>query len=202
MNNNEEMDVQDPTVRDEQIESGEERAPLEKKSVLLKRQKDLEEENQKLLKEMQERSYPVDFGKVKIFNKLMKFLEKDAPWGHTTASGLIMLYHNLRTEKDAVVKNKDWDGVVNIRSANVSILWQMLTRMTGTGFYEARDFVELMATIGESISNSHNKVIEDNAELRENHGKLALVDQALDEGQYEDDTPLTPPTEEEAKESN
>ena len=26
----------------------------------------------------------------------MKFLEKEADWGHTTATGLIMLYSNLK----------------------------------------------------------------------------------------------------------
>lgn len=172
-------------------ENVEETQSLPLKSELLAQQKELEERGNELLKEMQDRTYSVDFGKVKVFNKLLKFLEKDAPWGHTTAAGLIMLYHNLRQEKEAVKAN-DWDGNVNIRSANVSILWQMLTKMTGTGFYEARDFVELMAQIGESISEAHNKVINDNGELRENHSKLAMIDQQLDEGRFEDDMPEAP----------
>jgi len=157
------------------------------KSDLLTQQKELNTKNEELLKEMQERTYPVSFEKVKVYNKLLKFLEKDAPWGHTTAAGLIMLYHNLREQKD-VIKSDDWNGEVELRSANVSILWQMLTKMTGTGFYQAKDFVELMATIGQSVSDAHNQVIEDNAALRENHHNLAKVDQQIDDQQFIDDT--------------
>ena len=43
---------------------------------------------------MQEREYEIDFRSKKLLNELLKFLEKDAEWGHTTATGLIMLYHN------------------------------------------------------------------------------------------------------------
>jgi len=157
------------------------------KSELLAQQKELNDKNQELLDEMQKRTYSIQFEKVKVYSKLLKFLEKDAPWGHTTAAGLIMLYHNLREHKDHI-RSKDWDGNVNLRSANVSTLWQMLTRMTGTGFFQAKDFVELMAIIGESASAAHNKVIEDNASLRENHMSLEKVLQQLDEGKFTDDT--------------
>lgn len=161
---------------------------LELKSDLLNLQRELNEKNDELLREMQQRTYEIKFEKPKIFNKLVKFLEKDAPWGHTTAAGLVMLYHNLR-EQRSIVKSDDWNGLIELRSANVSVLWQMLSRMTGTGFFQARDFIELMATIGEPISEAYNKVVDDNAELRENHHKLALVDQRLDEGNFIDDEP-------------
>lgn len=155
------------------------------KSELLQKQKDLSEKNDKLLKEMQERTYSISFGKAKVFRKLLKFLEKDAPWSHTTAAGLIMLTHNLREKKDET-RDNDWDGKLDIRSANVSILFQMLTKMTGNGFFEARDFVELMTEIGESISTAHNQFIDDNQELRDTHQKLSEVDQQIDEGRFSD----------------
>ena len=166
---------------------------LFKKSELLDEQKSLLEANEKLLKEMQKREYDVEFKTFKIFDKLYKFIEKEAPWGHTTAAGLIMLYHNLKEQKLEIRKAKiegedKWDGIVKLRSTNVSILWQMLTRMTGTGFYQARDFVEIMATIGETISTAHNKVMEDNQGIRDNHTRLAKVDDLLDSGKFEDDT--------------
>jgi hypothetical protein len=164
--------------------SKEKELPL--KSELLNQQKELNDKNEILLKEMQERSYSIKFEHAKIYTKLLKFLEKDAPWGHTNAAGLIMLYHNLKEQKD-LIKSDDWDGTINLRSANVSILWQMLTRMTGVGFYQAKDFIELMATIGETVSLAHNQVIEDNAELRQNHQDLAMVDQKLDGKEYVDD---------------
>lgn len=150
-----------------------------KKSELLARQKELEGLNEKLLKEMQEREYEIDFKNKKVFDRLVKFLEKDAPWGHTTATGLIMLFHNMREQKE-LVKDKEWNGIAKLRAANVSILWSMVTKMTGSGFYEAKSFVELMAACGESLSNAVQKVHNDNQAIRETHAQLAQIDQDLD----------------------
>ena len=144
------------------------------------RESELDQINENLIKEMQEREYPVDFKTKKVFDKLLKFLEKDAPWGHTTATGLIMLYHNLREAKE-VVKDKDFKGLVPVRSTSVTILWQMVTKMTGNGFYEAKSFVELMANVGESLSTAVQKVQEDNQALRDNHAELAKVQQEIDQ---------------------
>jgi hypothetical protein len=144
------------------------------------REAELDQLNEDLIKEMQEREYPVDFKTKKVFDKLLKFLEKDAPWGHTTATGLIMLYHNLREAKE-IVKDKEFDGVIAVRSTSVTILWQMVTKMTGTGFYEAKSFVELMANVGESLSDAVQKVQADNQALRDNHTELAQVQQEIDQ---------------------
>ena len=144
------------------------------------REAELDQINESLINEMQIREYPVDFKTKKVFDRLLKFLEKDAPWGHTTATGLIMLYHNLRECKE-IVKGKDFDGIVAVRSTSVTILWQMVTKMTGSGFYEAKSFVELMANVGESLSTAVQKVQEDNQSLRDNHSELARVQQEISE---------------------
>ena len=144
------------------------------------REAELDKINEDLIKEMQEREYEIDFKTKKVFDKLLKFLEKDAPWGHTTATGLIMLYHNLREAKE-VVKDKEFNGLVPVRSTSVTILWQMVTKMTGNGFYEAKSFVELMANVGESLSTAVQKVQEDNQALRDNHAELAKVQQEIDQ---------------------
>ena len=144
------------------------------------RESELDQINENLIKEMQEREYPVDFKTKKVFDKLLKFLEKDAPWGHTTATGLIMLYHNLREAKE-LVKEKDFKGLIPIRSTSVTILWQMVTKMTGSGFYEAKAFVELMANVGESLSNAVQASQDDNQALRDNHSELAKVQQDISE---------------------
>jgi hypothetical protein len=157
-------------------------------SELLAEQKQLLEDNDRFLKEMQEREYTISFNDKKVYNRLVKFLEKDAQWGHTTAAGLIMLYNNIRQNK-LVVQAEDWDGNITLRAASVGIMWQMLMKMSGNGFFEARDFVELMANIGETVSKAYEKVNEDNQDLREAHTKLARVDQEIDEQRYIDDQP-------------
>lgn len=156
----------------------EEKVTPRKKSELLAEQKELSEIGERLIKEMQEREYSIDLKSKKIFNSLLKFLEKDAPWGHTTATGLIMLYHNLREQKD-ITRDKDWNGQIKLRSANVTIMWSMVTKMTGKGFFEARDFVELMAVCGESLSTAVQAAHTDNNKLRENHHKLSIIDDQL-----------------------
>lgn len=153
-------------------------APMTKEQLTTKIA-ELEQTNETLVKEMQEREYEVDFKSKKVFDRLLKFLEKDAPWGHTTATGLIMLYHNLREAKE-LTKDKEWNGVIAVRSTSVSILWQMVTKMTGSGFFEAKAFVELMANVGESLSNAVQSVNDDNTELRNTHMELAKLQQELD----------------------
>jgi len=143
-------------------------------------QKELHEKSETLVKEMSEREYEIDFKNAKLLNSLIKFLEKDAPWGHTTATGLIMLYHNMREQKE-IAKGKDWNGVIKLRAANTTILWTMVTKMTGSGFYEAKNFVELMAQVGESLSNAVQKCHEDNQELRDVHTDLSKIENLITE---------------------
>ena len=160
---------------------------LEPKSVLLARHKELVEQSDDLVQEMQKREYQIEFGNYKVYKKLIKFLEKDAEWSHQTAAGLIMLYNNLMESK-GIANKADWDGVLALRSANVGILWKMLIGMKGNGFYEARNFVELMMECGEQVSKSMQQVHADNQELRDMHTDIAKIEQDLNMGNFEDDT--------------
>jgi len=163
---------------------------LPKKSELLKEQAELSNRTNELVKEMQEREYEIDFKHPKVLNSFISFLEKDAPWGHTTATGLIMLYNNLRQQKQIIKQSEQWDGKILLRSANVNIMWSMLTKMTGSGFYQAKSFVELMVNVGESLSTAVNKANLDNQELRIVHTALNEIDNKLSNPEmFEDDCP-------------
>tara|TARA_B100001057_G_scaffold298711_1_gene298843 strand:- start:812 stop:1402 length:591 start_codon:yes stop_codon:yes gene_type:complete len=151
---------------------------------LYKKQTELTTYSAELVRDMQAREYEIDFKSKKLLNELLKFLEKDAEWGHTTATGLIMLYHNLREAKEAT-KEKDWDGNIKLRAANVTILWTMVTKMTGKGFYSAKNFVELMAQIGQSLSTVTQKVHEDNQELRDVHANLGFIENEMENRKLE-----------------
>ena len=161
-----------------EVKLNKEEKPL--KSQLLEESKSLNERLDVLVKEMQEREYEIDFQNVRVFNHLLKFLEKNAPWGHTTATGLIMLYTNLKQQKAVIKSLQDkWDGKVAVRAANVQIFWTMVTKMSGNGFYEAKNFVELMAAIGESLSKAVQQVNIDNTDLRETHAKVNDIESIL-----------------------
>ena len=161
-----------------EVKLNKEEKPL--KSQLLEESKSLNERLDVLVKEMQEREYEIDFQNVKVFNHLLKFLEKNAPWGHTTATGLILLYTNLKQQKAVIKSLQDkWDGKVAVRAANVQIFWTMVTKMSGNGFYEAKNFVELMAAVGESLSKAVQQVNIDNTDLRETHAKVNDIEGIL-----------------------
>ena len=131
--------------------------------------------NEDLLRSLQTNEYDIPIPTSKLYKQLMKFLEKDAEWGHTTATGLVMLYSNLK-ENSKTVQAKDWDGIVKLRGTSITILWTMVTSMKGKGFFEARNFIELMAAFGQDLSQVVQKVHEDNQALRDNHARLAELD--------------------------
>ena len=146
-----------------------------KMSEKKKNKKEALQKNEDLLRDLQTNEYDIPMTSPKLYKQLMKFLEKDADWGHTTATGLVMLYSNLK-ENAKTVQAKDWDGIVKLRGTSITILWSMVTSMKGRGFFEARNFIELMAAFGQDLSQVVQKVHEDNQELRDNHVKLSELD--------------------------
>ena len=91
-----------------------------KMSEIIKDKKEALKKNEDLLKDLQTNEYDIPMAKAKLYKQLMKFLEKDAEWGHTTATGLVMLYSNLK-ESSKAVQAKDWDGIVKLRGTSITI---------------------------------------------------------------------------------
>ena len=149
-----------------------------KMSEIIADKKEALKKNEDLLRTLQTNEYDIPMSSPKLYKQLMKFLEKDAEWGHTTATGLVMLYSNLK-ENSKTVQSKDWDGIVKLRGTSITILWTMVTSMKGKGFFEARNFIELMAAFGQDLSQVVQKVHEDNSELRSNHVKLSELDKEV-----------------------
>ena len=150
-----------------------------KLSELIAKRDDLDKKSQEMLESIQKNEYNISFGTKKIFVECMKYLEKNSPWNAYTAAGLIMLYNNMNEQKENIkrieVNGDTWDGVVKLRTANVTILWKMLTQMTGTGFYAAKDFVNVMARIGDDVSKAIKQIDEKNEEVRNMHTELERI---------------------------
>jgi len=134
--------------------------------------------NEDLLRSLQTNEYDIPVGTPKLYKQIMKFLEKEADWGHTTATGLIMLYSNLK-EQQPVIREKDWNGIIKLRGTSITIFWSMITSMKGKGFFAARDFVEMMAAFGQDLSKVVGQVHTDNQALRENHTHMSELDQEV-----------------------
>lgn len=150
-----------------------------KMSELIAQRDELDKKSQEMLSESQKIEYKISFGTKKVFTECMKYLEKNSPWNAYTAAGLIMLYNNMNEQKEVIKKmegdGKTWDGIVKLRTANITILWKMLTQMTGTGFYAAKDFVGVMAKIGDDVTKAIQQVDKRNAEVREIHTQLEKI---------------------------
>jgi len=149
-----------------------------KMSEIIADKKTALKKNEDLLRNLQTNEYDIPVGTAKLYKQIMKFLEKDADWGHTTATGLIMLYSNLK-EQQPVIREKDWNGIIKLRGTSITIFWTMITSMKGQGFFSARDFVEMMAAFGKDLADVVNKVHEDNKELRENHTHMSELDKEV-----------------------
>ncbi|MBC8397981.1 MAG: hypothetical protein H8E16_12890 [Flavobacteriales bacterium] len=134
--------------------------------------------NEDLIRALQTNEYDIPVGSAKLYKQIMKFLEKEAEWGHTTATGLIMLYSNMK-EQQSATREEDWDGNIKLRGTSITIFWTMITSMKGKGFFAARDFVELMAAFGSDLSKVVGQVHKDNQALRENHGRMAELDKEV-----------------------
>ena len=96
-----------------------------KMSEIIKDKREALKKNEDLLRDLQTNEYDIPMSSPKLYKQLMKFLEKDAEWGHTTATGLVMLYSNLK-ENSKIVQSKDWDGIVKLRGTSITILWTMV----------------------------------------------------------------------------
>jgi hypothetical protein len=149
-----------------------------KMSEIIADKREALKKNEELLKALQTNEYEIPVGSAKLYKQIMKFLEKEADWGHTTATGLIMLYSNMK-EQQSVTREKDWDGIIKLRGTSITIFWTMITSMKGKGFFAARDFVELMAAFGSDLSKVVGQVHEDNKALRENHSLMSELDQEV-----------------------
>ena len=152
--------------------------PPRKMSEIIADKRAALKKNEDLLRDLQTNEYDIPVGSAKLYKQIMKFLEKEADWGHTTATGLIMLYSNMK-EQQPVTREKDWDGNIKLRGTSITIFWSMITSMKGKGFFAARDFVEMMAAFGSDLSKVVGKVHEDNQGLRENHALMAALDQEV-----------------------
>ena len=136
--------------------------------------KELSDISGKMLIENRDRTYPINVGDSKGLNGMIKHVEK-AKWSHTEAAALIALVMDLRDQKG----NLDESGNIHLRTANVSSLYQTMLKYTGQGFYEAKEHVQILATVGESISDAMEIVAKDNNTLREIHTRLSVLDDEM-----------------------
>lgn len=173
--------------------------PLPKKSELLNEQIALEKQYDSESAALLEETYNVKFGTKGAFDKMMKYLEHDVEFDHGTATGLILLYANMRQQKQ-FTREKDWNGEVQLKTSSCLMLWKFLMGHKGHGFFEAKAFLETIQVVGQDISKAINTINEKQTALRGIHNRLNEIYNQLDSNSFEND--LTPEQEKELLEKS
>lgn len=166
---------------------------LPKKSELLKEQITLEQQYTNGTQEMLEEIYTVKIGSKGNFERLIKMIEHDVEFDHSTATGLALLYSNLKQQKP-FTREDDWNGTLQLKTSSCMVLWKILMSFKGHGFFEAKAFLEMIQLIGPEVSEAVKVINDKTASLRGLHTRLNEIYNILDSGDCENDL-----TEEEEK---
>lgn len=183
----------DTTELQEKSDLGADTTELQKKSDLIKEQIELEKQYEDGTVTMLEETYSVKIGSKGNFDRLVKMVEHDFEFNYNTATGLALLYSNLKQQKP-FTREEEWNGNIFLKTSSCLMMWQFITTYKGTGFFDARAFLEMIQFVGPDVSK-HVRIINDKQKaLRGLHLRLDEIDNLLDEGKYENDL-----TEEEEK---
>jgi len=134
---------------------------------------ELEAEAESFGNEMIAKKYKVNVGTLKNARSLHKFLEKNVKWAHNSLPGYIAVCHGL---KDAIKAGVSEDGFIGLGASPVGMIYQQMLQVTGTGYFEAREYLTILTEVGSGISESMKELADDNTKLRNIHTDLATYD--------------------------
>jgi hypothetical protein len=134
---------------------------------------ELETEATSFGNEMQVKKYQVNVGSLKNARSLLKFLEKNVKWAHNSLPGYIAVCHGL---KDAIKVGVSEDGFIGLGASPVGMIYQQMLQVTGTGYFEAKEYLTILTEVGGGISESMKELADDNTKLRNIHTDLATYD--------------------------
>jgi hypothetical protein len=167
--------------------------PKPKKSELLKEQVTLEKQYADGFKANLNEIYTVKVGSKKNFNSILKIVEHDAEFDHSSAVALKMLHSNLKQQKQ-FVREDDWNGTIQLIQGSCVTLWKILMAYKGHGVFEVDHFLDVIQDLGQDLSKTIKTIDEKNESIRGLHTRLNQIYNIIDSGEYENDV-----TEEEEK---
>jgi len=122
---------------------------------------------------MQTKGYAIKFDDIKDAKSLLKHLEKNVKWTHSDAPLFIAVYQKL---KDAIAAGLNESGELVLDGPALNSLYQLLLKSEGVGYFAVRDYISLLTTVGEGISNAMRKLADDQSQLRTIHTNLSVID--------------------------
>lgn len=171
---------------DDQDKGGVDARTLQKKSDLIKEQIELEKQYEDGTVTMLEETYSVKIGSKGNFDRLVKMVEHDFEFNYNTATGLALLYSNLKQQKP-FTREEEWNGNIFLKTSSCLMMWQFITTYKGTGFFDAKAFLEMIQFVGPELSKHVRTINDKQKSLRGLHLRLDEIDNLLDSGEYEND---------------
>jgi len=168
----------------------EQEVELKKKSELLEEQKTLVEQYEKGTEELMNREFIVKIGTRAKVNSLQKFVVHELPSDYYKASGVMMLYSNIKQQKP-FTKAADWDGTIILNMISIKALYAGFQEWKGKGAFETMAFLELLKDVAPELIKHIKTIGECQDSLRGLHVRLSEIDTLLDNKKYIDDCPET-----------
>jgi hypothetical protein len=122
---------------------------------------------------LQTKGYAIKLDDIKDAKSLLKHLEKNVKWTHSDAPLFIAVYQKL---KDAIAAGLNESNELYLDGPALNSLYQLLLKSEGVGYFAVRDYISLLTTVGEGISNAMRKLSNDQAQLRTIHTNLSAID--------------------------
>jgi hypothetical protein len=122
---------------------------------------------------LQTKGYAVKFDNLKSAKNLLKHLENNVRWTHSDAPLFIAVYTKF---KDAIAKGLDSESQLTIDGPALNSLYQLLLKSEGTGYIAVRDYISLLTTVGEGITDAMHKLATDQNTLKNVHTNLSVLD--------------------------
>ena len=140
-----------------------------------------------LMKQSQERVYKINVGTYGMANDLYNLLSETSDWTVSDAAVFVSMMNDLKENK----KKMDKDGNIQIRTANITSLYQYLVKMKGKGYNNALKFLQVLSVVGGSVSEAVKQIHDDNQLLKDVHTRLSTIDDEMDRRKVEGNAPET-----------
>jgi hypothetical protein len=176
------MNVAEPTAEESYIVRLKEVYPDMKEIKDLSDEEIVEERNKlnsqsdELMRQSQERAYKIQVGTHQMAGDLIGLLSENCDWTVSDAAVFVSLLNDLRGSK----KNMDKEGNIQIRTANITSLYQYLLKMKGKGYNSAVNYLKILSVVGGSVSEAVKQIHDDNQLLKDVHTRLSELDDEKD----------------------
>jgi hypothetical protein len=138
-----------------------------------------------LMKQSKERVYKINVGTFGMANDLYNLLSETSDWTVSDAAVFVSMMNDLKENK----KKMDKDGNIQIRTANITSLYQYLVKMKGKGYNNALKFLQVLSVVGGSVSEAVKQIHDDNQLLKDVHTRLSSIDDEMDRRKVEGNEP-------------